>query len=161
MAIEIQVAATKQDVAGMPAQKLLRNWARAALAAEVESQAVTIRVVGADEGTTLNETYRPTKHGPTNVLSFPFEAPPGVKTNILGDIVICAPVVAREAKEQGKNVAAHWCHMVIHGVLHLQGFDHVKAVDAKKMEAKEIDVLHKLGFGDPYAYGERNSLVTA
>lgn len=144
----------------MPAQKVLRNWARAALADTSANANVTLRIVGAEEGATLNETYRPNKHGPTNVLSFPFEVPPGVKANILGDIVICAPVVAREAKEQSKNVAAHWCHMVVHGLLHLQGFDHVKAMDAKKMERKEVEILHTLGFGDPYTCDARNFLIT-
>jgi probable rRNA maturation factor len=101
-------------------------------------------VVGPAESRALNRRYRG-KDKPTNVLSFPCEAP-----GELGDVVICAPVVAREAREQGKAVAAHWAHMVVHGVLHLRGFDHIRAAQAKVMEARERAILARLSFPDPY-----------
>ena len=102
-----------------------------------------------DEGAELNEAYR-RKQGPTNVLSFPFEAPPGVELSLLGDIVVCAPVVAREAGEQGKILESHWAHMVVHGCLHLLGYDHMEPVEAEAMEALETEILGGLGYPNPY-----------
>jgi probable rRNA maturation factor len=97
----------------------------------------------------LNEYYRH-KAGSTNVLSFPFEVPEGVLSHLLGDLVICAAVVEREAREQGKDLEAHWAHMVVHGMLHLQGYDHISETDAAVMEAEEIAILNSLGFPNPY-----------
>lgn len=137
--------------AGVPSSSTLRGWAVAALGhAHGE---VTIRIVDEAESAELNGRYRQ-KPYPTNVLSFPYEAE-GLDAAVLGDLVICAPVVAREAAEQGKDPRAHWAHMVVHGVLHLLGLDHVNDADAERMEAKERQVLAALGFGDPYA-GERD-----
>ena len=98
----------------------------------------------------LNEQYRH-KSGTTNVLSFPFENPPGAESNILGDIVVCAPVVEREAREQGKTLMSHWSHMVVHGILHLRGYDHETDDEAKAMEDLETQILTGLGFDAPYA----------
>jgi probable rRNA maturation factor len=108
-----------------------------------------VRIVGDARSRSLNAQYR-RKDRPTNVLSFAGAglAPDGLL--LLGELVICAPVVAREAREQHKTLAAHWAHMTIHGVLHLQGFDHERAPEAKKMEAREIQILDRLGFSDPY-----------
>lgn len=105
---------------------------------------VTVRIVGAAESRALNRRYRG-KDRPTNVLSFPYGEP-----GVLGDLVVCAPVVNREAREQGKSPAAHWAHMVVHGVLHLRGFDHIRAPDAKVMETRERAILARLSFPDPY-----------
>lgn len=139
----------------IPKTALLRKWAKAALVNHTAATEVTIRIVGIEEMTYLNTTYRH-KTGPTNVLSFPFSMPKeaGIDLSILGDIVICADVVNQEAILQNKPAEAHWAHMVVHGVLHLLGYDHVKEEEAKIMEALEVEVLTKLGFPDPYRSGE-------
>ena len=90
----------------------------------------------------------------TNILSFPFEAPPGMELNLLGDLVIAAPVVQREAREQGKTETAHWAHMIVHGTLHLLGYDHLKPAEAEDMEAREIRILQQLGYSNPYILDE-------
>lgn len=149
MAIRIEV----DDVStapGVPPAADLRRWALAALAGRYREGELSIRIVGEAEGTALNGAYRH-KPGPTNVLSFPAEIPAGVPVAVLGDLVICAPVVQREAREQGKPVDAHWAHMVVHGCLHLSGFDHVTEAQAAEMEPLESTVLAGLGFADPYA----------
>ena len=128
---------------GVPSSAQLRRWARAALG-RVRG-AVTIRVVAAAESRRLNRQFRG-KDKPTNVLSFPYDVP-----GELGDLVICAPVVVREAREQGKTRPAHWAHMVVHGVLHLLGHDHIRAADAKVMEARERAILARLSYPDPYS----------
>lgn len=131
----------------VPESSLITTWAEAAGPAEPVE--VVIRIVDAAESAELNQNYRH-KDGPTNVLSFPFEAPPGVPVAILGDIVICASRVEQEAREQGKPLEAHWAHLVVHGLLHLQGFDHIEEDEAKVMEQREIAILNALGFSDPY-----------
>jgi probable rRNA maturation factor len=142
--------------AGVPARKELERWARSALAAEVRGE-LTLRIVDEGESADLNLRYR-RKKGATNVLSFPArgtEAPLAAAAagELLpfGDVVICAPVVEREAREQGKAPAAHWAHMVVHGALHLQGYDHENMHDASIMEARERALLAELGFPDPYS----------
>ncbi len=135
--------------AGCPAPATLRRWALSVLTRTGRPGAVTLRVVGVDEGAELNRTWRG-KRGPTNVLSFPLEAPPGAPEPQLGDIVVCAPVIEREAAEQGKPIAAHWAHMVVHGLLHLAGHDHQAVNEATTMERLEIDLLAQLGYPDPY-----------
>jgi probable rRNA maturation factor len=142
---EIQMATSAADV---PDPVEFERWAGAACSA-VQDVSVVIRVVDAAESAELNSAYRH-KQGPTNVLSFPFEAPPGIEEPHLGDLVICAPVVAREAAEQGKAPEAHWAHMVVHGMLHLQGYDHIEEADAERMEALETRILKELGYGEPY-----------
>jgi len=118
------------------------RWARAAL---IGGGQVTIRLVDADEGQALNRDYRG-KDYPTNVLSFPYETEPLV----MGDLVICPAVVAREATEQNKPLAAHYAHLTVHGMLHLQGWDHEDDVEARDMEDEERTILAALGFPDPY-----------
>ena len=135
--------------AGRPAPATLRRWAQAALAGAGADGAVTLRVVDLDEGAGLNRDWRD-RDGPTNVLSFPLDTPPGLHQPQLGDIVICAPVVEREAAEQGKPAAAHWAHMVVHGLLHLAGHDHQATDEAMAMERLEIDLLAQLGYPNPY-----------
>jgi probable rRNA maturation factor len=130
-----------------PEEDQFRRWAEAA--AQREGAEVAIRIVDEAESAELNRTYRH-KSGPTNVLSFPFEVPEGVPNELLGDLVICAAVVEREAEEQGKSLEAHWAHMVVHGMLHLQGYDHIEDSEAEAMEAEEIVILAKLGFQNPY-----------
>ncbi|MGB0712351.1 MAG: rRNA maturation RNase YbeY [Gammaproteobacteria bacterium] len=108
-----------------------------------------VKLVDARESQDLNLRYRD-QDKPTNVLSFPFEAPPGVELGLLGDLAICVPVVEREAREQHKGASAHWCHMVVHGVLHLMGHDHLDDAQARVMESLETDILAALGYPDPY-----------
>jgi probable rRNA maturation factor len=117
---------------------------------DAQTSSLAIRVVDAAESQELNRTYRD-KDKPTNVLSFPFDLPPEIEETHLGDLAICAEVVAEEAQEQGKPLAAHWAHMVVHGVLHLRGFDHIEDVDADVMEERERVILDSLGISDPYA----------
>lgn len=150
--ITVQYAADKPQA---PKPAALRKWAKAVLANQIDAAEITIRVVDAEEMTHLNSTYRK-KNKPTNVLSFPFDLPKGVEleTPILGDIAICAEVVNQEASEQNKSTESHWAHMVVHGVYHLLGYDHIKDKEAKVMEALEIDTLIALGFEDPYESGD-------
>jgi probable rRNA maturation factor len=150
------LAVAVQDVSrakGVPSAARLRAWARAAFRPSRRGE-LTLRIVGRKESAALNERYRG-KQGPTNVLSFGAE-PPGARSHStellpLGDLVICAAVVAREAREQGKTLAAHWAHMVVHGALHLQGYDHETPKEATTMEARERRLLARLGFPDPYS----------
>ena len=132
-----------------PAQ--IRAWSKAILAQEKSAGEITIRIVNLEEITHLNETYRHKKE-PTNVLSFPSSLPIVVaeKTKILGDIAICAEIVNQEAKEQHKSQEAHWAHMVVHGILHLLGFDHVQPDQALEMETKEIKIIKSFGYPNPY-----------
>ncbi len=151
--IIIQVAA---KAAHIPKAATLRKWARTALGQKIEAVEVTIRIVDTNEMTALNSTYRH-KQGPTNVLSFPFlisEEGAEFEVPLLGDIVICADVVEREANEQGKPVDAHWAHMVIHGIFHLLGYDHENDDDATLMESLETKTMQTLGYPDPYEHNE-------
>jgi probable rRNA maturation factor len=147
LTLDVQYAVTSDD---LPSPLRLRRWAHAALAGlRRRSVSVTLRVVDAAESRALNARYRG-KRKPTNVLSFAFEPPRGVKSDLLGDVVICAPVVRREAREQGKNTLAHWAHMVVHGIMHLRGYDHQNNRDATIMERRERRILRALGYPDPY-----------
>lgn len=137
------------SASGIPDPRRIRRWARAALAGRRAPAELTVRVVGEREGRMLNRQWRGGSQA-TNVLSFP-AGPAPVSPASLGDIAVCAPVVAREARAQGKTRAAHWAHLVIHGVLHLLGHDHVRAGDARIMEALERRILARLGYPDPYA----------
>lgn len=150
------VLITVQNVsraAGVPAATELERWARSALDDGACGE-LTVRVVDEAESAQLNSRYRG-KTGATNVLSFRAEVPPaaaaGAEALPFGDLVICAAVVEREAREQGKPPAAHWAHMVVHGALHLQGFDHETMHETRIMEARERDLLASLGFPDPYS----------
>jgi probable rRNA maturation factor len=135
---------------GLPGVTSITDWARAALAGSGAGTAeITVRLVGEAESADLNKRYRG-KRGATNVLSFTYDLAPG-KAGLAGDLVICAPVVQREAVQQDKRPRAHWAHMVVHGILHLRGYDHVRKSDAEQMEAQEVRVLKRLGFLDPYA----------
>jgi len=144
--LDLQVATTETDV---PDSRQIQDWLRAALTGEREQAELTVRIVDRDEGTALNQRWRG-RQGPTNVLSFPAEGLEQQLPQLLGDIVICAPVVRREATEQHKSLLAHWAHLVIHGALHLLGYDHVEPQQARTMEQKEIEILAQLGFPDPY-----------
>ena len=139
---------------GVPAPAKLVQWAEAALAGRSEGAQMTVRVVDEEEGAELNERYR-RRTGPTNVLAFAFDAPELPSVRILGDVVVCAPVAAREAHEHAKRLDAHWAHLVVHGTLHLLGYDHDQPDCARDMEAVEREILGRLGYPDPYAAGAR------
>ncbi|MDX1588502.1 MAG: rRNA maturation RNase YbeY [Oleiphilaceae bacterium] len=145
LTVDIQIACEEPLV---PPRAQLSLWARTGYLCEQPVE-VTLRLVSPEESADLNHRYRG-KDRPTNVLSFPFEAPPGMTLPLLGDLVICADVVAREALAQSKPLAAHWAHMVIHGMLHLQGHDHEEPDQADAMEALEVRLLQTLGLPDPY-----------
>ncbi len=143
--VDVQYAV---EAPNLPTIKQLEAWAAAAYQWEQDAE-VVVRIVDEPEGAELNRRYRH-KHGATNVLSFPFEAPPGIESQALGDLVLCAPVITREAREQHKPGLAHWAHMVVHGMLHLQGEDHETDAQAQAMEALEIEILAGLGVSNPY-----------
>ena len=147
MGVDVQIACAPDQP--LPSSLDLARWARAALDAPRKDFDLTVRIVDAEEGLALNRDYRGGQ-SPTNVLSFPFSPDGGVTLDLLGDVVICAPVIAREAAEQGKSLAAHYAHMVVHGVLHLQGLEHDDDASAEAMEGRERDLLLSLGFPDPY-----------
>ena len=142
---------------GIPAATSFRRWAAAALAGRIRQADLSIRIVDVPEGRALNRHYRGKDYA-TNVLSFPADLPeglpPGVRMPLLGDLVICAPVVAREAQEQGKPLSAHYAHLTVHGVLHLLGWDHEDSREAEAMEQLEREILAGLGIADPYAHDE-------
>ena len=146
---------------GLPSSVSFRKWVAAALKGRIREADLAVRVVDEKEGCSLNHHYRGKDYA-TNVLSFPAEMPQGlpkgVKMPLLGDLVICAPVVAREAAEQGKSLSAHYAHLTVHGTLHLLGWDHEDDKEADAMEQLEREILAELGIDDPYA-GERLSLI--
>ena len=143
--IDLQIASNETD---LPTSDQVATWVSAARI-EHGDATIVVRIVDEPESRQLNRDYRG-KDKPTNVLSFPFEPPPGIPEEHLGDLVICAPVVFREAREQQKQPEAHWAHMVVHGVLHLQGFDHQNSGEAEAMESLERQILAGLGYSDPY-----------
>ena len=138
---------------GVPAAASFRRWVAAALDTRIREADLALLIVGEDEGRGLNSAFRGKDYA-TNVLSFPAERPPGLPKNarfpLLGDLVICAPVVAREATEQGKPLPAHYAHLTVHGALHLLGWDHDNDADAHAMEQLEREILAGLGIDDPY-----------
>jgi probable rRNA maturation factor len=144
LSLSVQYAAHGDD---LPARALLRKWAAAAVERDAR---VTLRFVDDDEGRQLNCSYRGKDYA-TNVLSFVYDDDHGT---LCGDIVLCAPVLRQEAARQGQVLAAHCAHLVVHGMLHLQGYDHERSADATRMERREIAVLASLGFPDPYAAHE-------
>lgn len=146
MNLDFQLASTDS---GIPNVESFREWASAVANEEKAVGEMTIRVVDSDESEALNLRYRNIDK-PTNVLSFPFDSLPKVPLKLLGDLVICASVVTREAQEQGKLPEAHWAHMVVHGMLHLLGYDHEYDAEAEIMESRERVILAKLGFPNPY-----------
>jgi len=154
--IDLQLQFASQSTS-LPDSKRMEDWIRQACP-DRDDVSIGIRIVDTDESAELNDQYRH-KQGATNVLSFPFESPhlpddayedDESLEDFLGDLVICAPVVEAEAVEQAKSLEAHWAHMVVHGVLHLQGYNHIEQADAEQMEALERTILANLGFPDPY-----------
>lgn len=147
MLIDLQIAS--ENIDGLPTLEQIEQWATAAVQPESDDVEMTVRIVDEAESQTLNRTYR-AKDRPTNVLSFPFECPTEVSLPLLGDLVICRQVVEYEAAEQEKPLMAHWAHMVVHGSLHLLGYDHIDDSEAEEMESLETKIMQGLGFVDPY-----------
>lgn len=133
----------------LPGLSDLELWATAAVGQQREEAEISLLIVDEAEGAELNQQWR-NKNGPTNVLSFPSDLPAELGLPLLGDLVICAPVVAREALAQKKSLSSHWAHMVVHGTLHLLGFDHIDNDQAEEMESLETDILARIGYPDPY-----------
>lgn len=144
--LDIQSASSSEDT---PDEQSMKRWVSAAIVSNTGDTELSIRIVDERESQELNQTYRGSS-GPTNVLSFPFDAEIPEPLPLIGDVVICAPVVAREAEQQNKELKAHWAHMIVHGVLHLQGYDHQNDTEAVIMETLETEIMQKLGFPPPY-----------
>ena len=147
MIIDLQIACEQES--GLPTAEQIEQWATAAVQPQSDEVEMTVRIVDEAESHALNLNYRG-KDRPTNVLSFPFECPDEVELPLLGDLVICRQVVEREAQEQDKPLMAHWAHMVVHGSLHLLGYDHIEDDEAEEMESLETQIMTGLGFADPY-----------
>lgn len=158
MGILLDLQQASASIADAPSEDKFQHWLNDALLSQIskyrddlslDEWEITIRLVDDEEIQQLNNDYRE-KDKPTNVLSFPFEAPPGVDIPLLGDLIISVPYVNSEAVEQGKTAEAHWAHMVLHGCLHLLGYDHITTADAEEMEAIEIEILADWGYKNPY-----------
>lgn len=145
--IDLQNASNNNSY--IPKLQQLQLWVKRVLTDYYPEAELTIRVVEKEESAVLNQQYRH-REGPTNVLSFPFEVQETLEIPLLGDLVICAPLLEEEAIAQGKTIEAHWAHLVIHGTLHLLGYDHQNEADATQMETKEIEYLNQLGYPNPY-----------
>ncbi len=144
--LDIQAVFTSEN---QPPPEQLQCWVDAALADFSKDTEIVIRIVDEQESAELNERYRH-KVGPTNILSFPADLPEGFDLDLLGDLVICAPVIEKEAHQQHKRVLDHWAHIIVHGVLHLLGYDHIEDDEAGIMEDKEIAILNQLQIDNPY-----------
>jgi probable rRNA maturation factor len=144
--LDIQIATTASDC---PSEQQFQRWIDTVLSDAAQDSEVVIRLVDLIESTELNQRYRH-KTGPTNILSFPFEVPDGIEMDLLGDLVICAPLIAEEALQQQKVLEHHWAHITIHGILHLLGYDHIEDAEAEEMEALEIKFLNMLNIANPY-----------
>lgn len=152
--LDLQIAC--EDSSNLPDEIAFQRWLESVLLPFQEEAEVTVRLVDEAESNELNLTYRD-KDIPTNVLSFSFEAPRGIALPLLGDLIICRQVVEQEAAKQGKTLEAHWAHMVVHGSLHLLGYDHIEDDAAEEMESLETEIMHSLGYPDPYS-SEKDSV---
>ena len=147
--LELQLETNTVALTDLPSEAQFQTWIDAALADQAKEFEVVVRLVDEPESQQLNREYRG-KDSPTNILSFTFEVPDGLELNLLGDLVICAPLVKKEAIEQQKLLEHHWAHLVIHGVLHLRGYDHIDDDEAEEMESKGIEILQQLNIPNPY-----------
>ena len=145
--LDLQIASEETD--NLPSETQIMQWLDVILPQFMDQAEITIRIVDQAESQQLNNTYRH-KDKPTNVLSFPFESPIEIDVPLLGDLIICKQVVEAEAQEQHKSLTSHWAHMIVHGCLHLLGYDHILDEEAAEMENIEIDIMRQLGFDNPY-----------
>jgi len=144
--LDFQIATTSKQ---LPTETMFKTWVDAVLKDPSQNSEIVIRIVDEQEMIQFNEQYR-NKKGVTNILSFPFEAPEGVESDLLGDLLVCAAVVESEAELQKKELEHHWAHMIVHGVLHLIGYDHINDTEAEEMEALEIKILKTIKIDNPY-----------
>ena len=144
--IDIQI---NSDSAQLPDKTQLIRWATAAVGNHRKEAEISLLFVDIEEGAELNHQWRG-KEGATNVLSFPSDLPEELQLPLLGDLIICIPVVEKEAKEQVKTLESHWAHMIVHGTLHLLGYDHIEDSEAEEMETLETSIMNQLGYPDPY-----------
>ena len=149
MSIELDLQIAVENEQGLPTEQDIQLWLNKTIPQFQENAELTVRIVDTEESHQLNHDYRG-KDKPTNVLSFPFEVPPGMELDLLGDLIICRQVVEKEAEEQNKPLLAHWAHMVVHGSLHLLGYDHIEDDEAEEMESLETEIMQTMGFEDPY-----------
>ncbi|MDN2668289.1 rRNA maturation RNase YbeY [Vibrio sp. 14N.309.X.WAT.E.F5] len=149
MSIELDLQIAVENEQDLPTEQDIQLWLDKTIPQFQENAELTVRIVDTEESHQLNHDYRG-KDKPTNVLSFPFEAPPGMELDLLGDLIICRQVVEKEAEEQNKPLLAHWAHMVVHGSLHLLGYDHIEDDEAEEMESLETEIMQTMGFEDPY-----------
>ena len=149
MSIELDLQIAVENEQGLPTEQDIQLWLDKTIPQFQENAELTFRIVDTEESHQLNHDYRG-KDKPTNVLSFPFEVPPGMELDLLGDLIICRQVVEKEAEEQNKPLLAHWAHMVVHGSLHLLGYDHIEDDEAEEMESLETEIMQTMGFEDPY-----------
>ncbi|MEZ8821645.1 rRNA maturation RNase YbeY [Vibrio sp. 10N.222.54.A1] len=149
MSIELDLQLAVENEQGLPTEQDIQLWLDKTIPQFQENAELTVRIVDTQESHQLNHEYRG-KDKPTNVLSFPFEAPLGIELDLLGDLIICRQVVEKEAEEQSKPLLAHWAHMVVHGSLHLLGYDHIEDDEAEEMESLETEIMQSMGFEDPY-----------
>lgn len=149
--VDLQIAV--EDTNNLPEQAQFETWVKAILIEFQDSAELTVRIVEASESQMLNRTYRG-KDKPTNVLSFPSDSHDSLDVRLLGDLIICKQVVEKEVQDQNKSLESHWAHMIIHGCLHLLGYDHEEEDEAVEMESIETEVMQKLGFDDPYLNDE-------
>ncbi|OCG13296.1 rRNA maturation RNase YbeY [Gilliamella sp. wkB292] len=145
--LDLQIAS--EETENLPSETQIMQWLEVILPQFMDQAEITIRIVDQAESQQLNNTYRH-KDKPTNVLSFPFESPIEIDVPLLGDLIICKQVVEAEAQEQHKSLTSHWAHMIVHGCLHLLGYDHILDEEAEEMENIEIDIMRQLGFDNPY-----------
>jgi len=144
--LDLQIACKNNKI---PTENQFQLWVNTALKPYNKSFELTVRIVELQESQQLNQQYRD-KDKPTNVLSFPFEVPDGIELDLLGDLVVCASVVEQEAQQQNKTIQSHWAHMIIHGCLHLLGYDHISELEAQEMEGLEVKLLSSLNIENPY-----------
>lgn len=149
MSIQLDLQFAVENENGLPTEHDFQTWLDKTIIPFQPQAELTIRIVDEQESHQLNHDYRG-KDKSTNVLSFPFEAPPGIELDLLGDLIVCRQVVEREAIEQNKPLMAHWAHMVVHGSLHLLGYDHIDDDEAEEMESLETEIMQSMGFNDPY-----------
>lgn len=149
MAVILDLQVATQSSQDLPDEATFTAWLTHILTPFQDNAELTVRIVDAEESQQLNFEYRQ-KNKPTNVLSFPFEAPPGIELDLLGDLVICKQVVEQESQQQQKPLQSHWAHMIVHGSLHLLGYDHIEDEEAEIMESLETEIMGELGFEDPY-----------
>jgi len=144
--VEVQLASQSDQ---LPSQDKFQYWIDAVLSDNSQDLEIVIRIIDEPEMIQFNEQYRD-KKGVTNILSFPFDVPDGIESQLLGDLLVCAPIVEKEALAQQKKIEHHWAHMIVHGVLHLLGYDHIENEEAEEMEVLEIKILKKIKIKNPY-----------